>query len=112
MKKNEDKKLTDLLAKAYDALSGIVCEQGEHGLSRYCDPALLGEIAAALGLETGGNDYYAVEYTASNGAKKWGVCTDPRHPKQTWCLTGFSSKEEAETYFKTIVPEAVFPSAA
>lgn len=122
-KTNEAKKLKDLLAKAYEALSGIVCEQGESGLARYCDTALLGKIADAIGLETGEDGvYYAVEYTAFTGKewkklgvkpqKKWGVCIDPRNPDKTWCLTGFSSKEEAETEFKRAVPEAVFREVA
>lgn len=124
MKKTADtKKLTALLSKAYDALAGYVCEHGYEGLGKYADETLLDDIADAIGLETGEDGvYYAVEYTAFTGKelkklgvkpqKKWGVCIDPRKPDQTWCLTGFSSKEEAETEFKRVVPEAVFREVA
>jgi hypothetical protein len=114
------KKLEDLLGKAYDALCGVASEQG--GLSRYCDDGLLDEIAEAIDLDTAGDGkYYAVQYVGFDGPEwrklgvkpqtRWGVCTDPRNPDKTWCLTGFSSKEEAETEFKKIVTDAVFGEA-
>ena len=114
------KQLEDLLAKAYDALCGVASEQGS--LSRYCDDKLLDEIAEAVDLDAAGDGrYYAVQYVGFDGPEwrkmgvkprlQWGVCTNPRSPDKTWCLTGFGSGEEAEAEFKKLVPGAVFGDA-